>query len=324
MDEKTVIKRCQNGDKAAFDELIRYFYPYVSKYLLKITANPDITEDLTQETFVKIIRTIETYNVSGRAKFATYIITVAKNCYIDYIRKHKEIFEDITDVLLLDDKNNILYSANKTNLAWDSVFELKNSSDKDRFLVSDKNSDIAFRFVKKNEFMLSAVFAEKFPEIRDEYDESHFYLNNFQNKKVYIISFIKTGASGNKVYVISNPLSVQYGIPVLKAAACAAILLFMIYWIIIALWVYQNALKSRLYAPVWGIAVLFTNIVGVLIYIIYKSVNGVCAFCGTVQSKTNLFCSHCGRKIGISCDECGRMFCAGDNFCPKCGNKIKQ
>ena len=231
---------------------------------------------------------------------------------------------DVTDVLLLDDKNNILYSANQTNLAWDSVFELKNSSDKDGFLVSDKNSDIAFRFVKKNEFMLSAVFAEKFPEIRDEYDESHFYLNNFQNKKVYIISFLKTGASGNKVYVISNPLSVQYGIPVLKAAACAAILLFMIYWIIIALWVYQNALKSRLYAPVWGIAVLFTNIVGVLIYIIYKSVNGVCAFCGTVQSKTNLFCSHCGRRIGISCDECGRMLCAGDNFCPKCGNKIKQ
>lgn len=102
MDEKTVIKRCQNGDKAAFDELIRYFYPYVSKYLLKITANPDITEDLTQETFVKIIRTIETYNVSGRAKFATYIITVAKNCYIDYIRKHKEIFEDITEMEIGD------------------------------------------------------------------------------------------------------------------------------------------------------------------------------------------------------------------------------
>lgn len=105
MNEKAIIKRCQNGDKAAFDELIRFFYPYVSKYLLKITSNSDITEDLTQETFVKIIRTIDTYDINGRATFATYIITVAKNCYIDYCRKHKEIFTDISEIDIGDSKN---------------------------------------------------------------------------------------------------------------------------------------------------------------------------------------------------------------------------
>lgn len=97
MKEKTVIKSCQNGDKCAFDELVRFFYPYVSKYSLKLTNNPNITEDLTQETFVKIIRTIDTYNINGKATFSTYIITVAKNCYIDYYRKNKEIFTDITE-----------------------------------------------------------------------------------------------------------------------------------------------------------------------------------------------------------------------------------
>lgn len=34
VNENEVIKRCQNGDKFAFDELIRVFYPYVTKYLL--------------------------------------------------------------------------------------------------------------------------------------------------------------------------------------------------------------------------------------------------------------------------------------------------
>lgn len=105
MNEKTVIKRCQNGDKAAFDELVRFFYPYVTKYLLKLTGNPDITEDLTQETFIKIIRAIDTYDAYGRATFATYIITVAKNCYIDYCRKHKEIYTDITETDIGDNKN---------------------------------------------------------------------------------------------------------------------------------------------------------------------------------------------------------------------------
>lgn len=256
-------------------------------------------------------------SVSDRLKDKNVDIKTVKS----ELKKLAEASGDITDILLLDNKNNVLYSANETNLAWDSAFELKNNSQRDKFLVSDRNSDVAFRFVKKDEFMLSAVFAEKSPEIQDEYDEDHFYLNNFQNKKVYMISFLKTGTSGNKVYVISNPLSVQYGMLSLKISACIAMLLFMLYWIIIALWVYQNALKSRLYAPVWGIVTLFTNIGGVLIYVIYKNINSVCAFCGTVQSKTNLFCIHCGKKIGISCTECGHTLRIRDNYCPKCGHK---
>lgn len=239
------------------------------------------------------------------------------------LKKLAESSGDITDILLLDNRNNILYSANSTDLAWDSAFELNNNFQNGGFLVSEKNDDAAFHFVKKDEFMLSAVFAEKFTEIQEEYDEDNFYLNNFQNKKVYMISFLRTGADGNKVYIIGDPIPVSYGIPALKISACIAMLLFMIYWIIIALWVYQNARKSRLYAPVWGIVTLFTNIGGVLIYVIYKNINSVCAFCGTVQSKTNLFCIHCGKKIGVSCPECGHTISLRGNYCPKCGHKTR-
>lgn len=51
MNENEVIKRCQNGDKAAFDELIRAFYPYVTKYLLKLTGSEMLTEDLNRMFF---------------------------------------------------------------------------------------------------------------------------------------------------------------------------------------------------------------------------------------------------------------------------------
>lgn len=60
-------------------------------------------------------------------------------------------------------------------------------------------------------------------------------------------------------------------------------LLFMVCLIIVALWVYQNALKSKLSAPALGIITLFTNIAGVLVYLIYKHINGVCGYCGAVQ-----------------------------------------
>lgn len=105
MDEKNVIKRCQNGDKSAFDELIRCFYPYVSRFLLKLTCNEVLSEDLTQEIFLKIIRGIERYNTRGAAGFGTYLMTVARNTYIDYLRKNKAQSVDIDELPLADEDN---------------------------------------------------------------------------------------------------------------------------------------------------------------------------------------------------------------------------
>lgn len=97
MNEKEIIKRCQNGDKTAFDTLIRMFYPYVTKYLLKLTHDENLTEDLTQDVFLKVIRTIEEYKTDGKASFATYIITIAKNTFIDYNRRNRVIFSELSE-----------------------------------------------------------------------------------------------------------------------------------------------------------------------------------------------------------------------------------
>ncbi len=136
-----------------------------------------------------------------------------------------------------------------------------------------------------------------------------------------MISLLGKKDGSTKAYVISNPQSVQYGMVSLKIAASVVMLLFMIYWIIIALWVYQNARKCKLSAPVWGIVTLFTNIGGVLVYLSYKNINGICGFCGAVQSRGNVFCTECGKKIGTTCTKCGHYLKSSDNYCPKCGHK---
>lgn len=97
MNEKEIIKRCQNGNRAAFDELIRTFYPYVAKYLLKLTQDESLCEDLTQDVFLKVIRTIENYKINGKASFATYVITIAKNTFIDYTRRNKVMFSELSE-----------------------------------------------------------------------------------------------------------------------------------------------------------------------------------------------------------------------------------
>lgn len=106
MNEKILIKKCQRGERRAFDQLIRLYYDYVSGFLLKTTADEVLSEDLTQETFLKMIRSIERFDPGGSASFGTWLITIAKNCYIDHLRRNRVYLEDI-DLLPLETEQNI-------------------------------------------------------------------------------------------------------------------------------------------------------------------------------------------------------------------------
>ena len=106
MNEKALIKKCLCGDRQAFDTLIRRYYDYVSGFLLKTTANEMLAEDLTQETFLKMIRNIEKFDPGGSAAFGTWLITIAKNCYIDHLRRNRITLEDI-ETLPLEAEQNV-------------------------------------------------------------------------------------------------------------------------------------------------------------------------------------------------------------------------
>lgn len=105
MNEKALIKRCQRGERQAFDELIRLYYDYVFGFLRKTTANETLSEDLTQETFLKMIRGIDKFDPTGRAAFGTWLITIAKNCCIDHFRRNRICFENIEDFQIEDERS---------------------------------------------------------------------------------------------------------------------------------------------------------------------------------------------------------------------------
>jgi RNA polymerase sigma-70 factor, ECF subfamily len=82
-----LIKNAKEGDHLAFAMLFKENYPFLVKYLMKITMNPDTAEELAQETMVKCIQKIQLYN--GQSKFSTWLISIATNTYIDQCRKLK-------------------------------------------------------------------------------------------------------------------------------------------------------------------------------------------------------------------------------------------
>ncbi len=121
MNEKAMIRRCRSGDADAFNELIRRYYTYVIRYLMKLTGDQYLCEDLTQETFLKVIRNIDRYDLSSDAGFGTYIITIARNTYIDYYRKEKGgviPFEDV-EIFASDFEDKVV-----AKLEYEQVLEL--------------------------------------------------------------------------------------------------------------------------------------------------------------------------------------------------------
>ena len=87
MEEKELIQSAKSGDNRALATLFQNNYPFLVKYLIKITMNPDTAEELAQETMAKCIEKIHLYQF--KSKFSSWLISIATNLYIDQQRRRK-------------------------------------------------------------------------------------------------------------------------------------------------------------------------------------------------------------------------------------------
>jgi RNA polymerase sigma-70 factor, ECF subfamily len=87
MEDKKWIKLAKKGNHEAFAILFREHYPFLVKYLIKVTMNRDLAEELAQDTMARCVEKIHQYN--GRAKFSSWLISIATNRFIDLQRKRE-------------------------------------------------------------------------------------------------------------------------------------------------------------------------------------------------------------------------------------------
>ncbi len=75
----------------AFDEIYNEYANVVFKYLMSLTMDPDLSEELTQETFYKAFRGIDEFD--GKNKMSTWLCQIAKNSYFSHYNKEKRKHE---------------------------------------------------------------------------------------------------------------------------------------------------------------------------------------------------------------------------------------
>ena len=73
------------------EEIYEEYFETVNKYLFCLTHNNDISEELTQETFCKVVKKIDTYN--GECKMSVWLCQIAKNLWYDYCKKNKRVVD---------------------------------------------------------------------------------------------------------------------------------------------------------------------------------------------------------------------------------------
>lgn len=105
-DEQLVVLYAK-GENAAFDVLLKRYKSSIHSYIYYIVRNRDLTEDIFQETFVKVIMTIKQGRYTENGKFKAWITRIAHNLIIDYFRQERSENTISNDEVEMDLFNNI-------------------------------------------------------------------------------------------------------------------------------------------------------------------------------------------------------------------------
>ena len=92
-DIDALVKRCLRGDQLAWDTIVGRYRRRVFNVAYKFAGKYEAAEDLTQEIFIKVFRSLKTFD--QRANFQTWLISISRNMCIDHYRSSRRDRETI-------------------------------------------------------------------------------------------------------------------------------------------------------------------------------------------------------------------------------------
>ncbi|WP_256761243.1 RNA polymerase sigma factor SigY [Cohnella sp. WQ 127256] len=107
MSNDNEISRFGRLSQAELASLLREHYGLVFHYLLKVTMDRSLAEDMTQETMIRAIEKIDRYD--GSSKFSSWLITIGTRLFLDAVRKRKR-----------EQKRTLQEEARLSSLQWET------------------------------------------------------------------------------------------------------------------------------------------------------------------------------------------------------------
>lgn len=89
-----------------FEEIYRNYFKDVYYYVLGLSADTHISEEITQDTFFKAYRSIKKYD--GKSSITAWLFTIARNTYFTFCRKKKISYDEAILDMQPDNRTDIL------------------------------------------------------------------------------------------------------------------------------------------------------------------------------------------------------------------------
>ena len=83
-----LVEKAQTGDAAAFKQIYHKYHGMVARLAYNITGSQQDLEDIIQETFLQVHRSLKSFH--GNSKFSTWLYRLAINVSMQYVRQHKK------------------------------------------------------------------------------------------------------------------------------------------------------------------------------------------------------------------------------------------
>ncbi len=89
--DKTLVTAYINGNESALEQLLERHKRRLHAYIYKYVRDSDLTEDLFQDTFIKVIKSLKSGNYNEEGKFLPWVYRIAHNLVIDYFSKSNRL-----------------------------------------------------------------------------------------------------------------------------------------------------------------------------------------------------------------------------------------
>ena len=93
-----LVRGIKSGDQGALELLVRRWYPRIYGYVFKLTGHEQDAYDLTQDVFIAMMQSIDSY--TPWRKFDSWLFTIAHNKCMEYFRLRRKVGE--ADAAALD------------------------------------------------------------------------------------------------------------------------------------------------------------------------------------------------------------------------------
>lgn len=107
----------------SIEELYEKYFTYVYRYLVSVSRDKNLAEELTQETFFKALKRIDSFR--GESSVQSWLCQIGKNCYLDHLRRQSR-FSHQNQNDQKSDKKNLEENLVDKESAWEIVEKIHN------------------------------------------------------------------------------------------------------------------------------------------------------------------------------------------------------